>query len=32
MVTFEEWAERAVDLEVDGLRLAVHDDGAGAAV
>lgn len=32
MVTFEEWADRASDLEVDGLRLAVHDDGTGPAV
>lgn len=32
MLTFEEWAGRAIDLEVDGLRLAMHDDGTGPAV
>jgi pimeloyl-ACP methyl ester carboxylesterase len=33
MVTFEDWAEQAVDLEVSGLRLAVHDDeGSGPVV
>jgi len=32
MVTFEDWTDRASDLEVDGLRLAVHDDGTGPTV
>jgi pimeloyl-ACP methyl ester carboxylesterase len=32
MVTFEEWAERTSDLEVAGLRLAVHDEGSGPVV
>jgi pimeloyl-ACP methyl ester carboxylesterase len=32
MVTFEDWAGRAIDFEVAGLRLAVHDDGTGPAV
>ena len=32
MVTFEEWAAQATDLSIDGLRLAVHDDGTGPAV
>lgn len=33
MGTFERWKESATDLEVDGLRLAVHDDaGAGPVV
>ncbi|MEO7571862.1 MAG: alpha/beta fold hydrolase, partial [Acidimicrobiales bacterium] len=32
MVTFEEWAARAIDLEVAGLRLSVHDEGAGPVV
>ena len=32
MTTFEEWAARADDLVVDGLRLAVHDEGSGPVV
>lgn len=32
MVTFEEWAALGSDVEVDGLRLSVHDDGAGPVV
>jgi pimeloyl-ACP methyl ester carboxylesterase len=32
MTTFEEWAARAEEHTVDGLRLAVHDDGEGPAV
>ncbi len=32
MATFEEWAARADDHVVDGLRLAVHDEGSGPVV
>jgi pimeloyl-ACP methyl ester carboxylesterase len=32
MTTFEEWAAQAAELEVDGVRLAVHDEGTGPAV
>jgi pimeloyl-ACP methyl ester carboxylesterase len=32
MVTFEEWAATGADVEVDGLRLSVHDEGAGSVV
>jgi len=32
MVTFEEWTARATELEVGGVRLAVHDQGAGPVV
>ena len=32
MVTFEGWAEQAFDVEVGGLRLAVHDEGIGPVV
>ena len=32
MTTFEEWAARADDHVVDGLRLAVHDEGTGPVV
>jgi pimeloyl-ACP methyl ester carboxylesterase len=32
MTTFEEWAASAEEGSVDGLRLAVHDDGGGPAV
>ena len=32
MVTFEEWAAGATEIEVDGLSLAVHDEGAGSVV
>lgn len=32
MVSFEAWAERAVDVEVGEVRLAVHDEGRGPAV
>jgi pimeloyl-ACP methyl ester carboxylesterase len=31
METFESWTEKAAGLEVDGLRLAVHDDGPADA-
>jgi pimeloyl-ACP methyl ester carboxylesterase len=32
MTTFEDWADQAAALEVDGIRLAVHDEGTGPAV
>jgi pimeloyl-ACP methyl ester carboxylesterase len=32
MVTFAEWADRAVAVEGGGVRLAVHDEGNGPAV
>ncbi len=32
MTTFEEWAALAHERTVDGLRLAVHDDGSGPVV
>lgn len=32
MVTFEEWAAGAAEIDVDGLALAVHDEGAGPVV
>jgi pimeloyl-ACP methyl ester carboxylesterase len=32
MTTFEEWMARAEDQVVDGLRLAVHDEGEGSVV
>lgn len=32
MATFEGWAEREIDVEVGGMRLAVHDEGIGPAV
>lgn len=33
MLTFEQWADQATAVDVDGLRLAVHDDeGAGPVV
>jgi pimeloyl-ACP methyl ester carboxylesterase len=32
MVTFEEWASRAVAVESGGVRLAVHDEGHGPVV
>jgi pimeloyl-ACP methyl ester carboxylesterase len=30
--TFERWAARAVDVDVDGLRVAAHDEGDGPVV
>lgn len=32
MATFEEWAASATDIEVDGLRLSIHDEGTGPVV
>ena len=32
MVSFEEWVAAGTDVEVDGLRLSVHDDGSGPVV
>lgn len=32
MTTFEEWAARATDHEIGGLRLSVHDEGSGPEV
>ena len=32
MVTFEEWAAQGAELEAGGVRLSVHDEGAGPVV
>lgn len=32
MVTFEEWAASGTDVDVDGLRLSVHDESTGPAL